>query len=46
MLEEDRPIENRWDVVTAVTAHAKSVVWQDERVDLERKAGELLPLAA
>lgn len=46
LLEEDRPIENRWDVVTAVTAHAKSVVWQDERVELERRAGELLPLAA
>lgn len=42
MLEEGRPIETRWDVVTAVTARAKSVTWQDERVAMEREAGKLL----
>jgi hypothetical protein len=40
--EEDRPLETRWDVVTAVTAYARSIEHQDARVDLERQAGELL----
>lgn len=44
-LEEGRPIENRWDVVTAVTAKARNVKWQDQRVTLERQAGELLKAA-
>lgn len=42
LLEEDRPVETRWDAVTAATAYAKSITWQDERVAVERKAGELL----
>lgn len=46
MAEEGRPIETLWDATTAVTAHARSVKWQDQRVDLERQAGELLDLAA
>lgn len=45
-LEENRPIETVWDAVTAVTAQARSIKWQDTRVELERKAGELLKLAA
>lgn len=44
-LEEGRPIENRWDVITAVTAKARSIKWQDERVALETQAGELLDAA-
>ena len=44
--EGGRPIENLWDVATAVTAYARNVTWQDERVALERKAGEVLALAA
>lgn len=40
--EEERPIENRWDVVTAITAHARTIQHQDARVDLERQAGDLL----
>ena len=40
--EEDRPIETRWDVVTAATAYARSIEHQDARVDLERQAGALL----
>ncbi len=35
-----------WDVVTGLTAHARGIGWQDERVDLERKAGKLLELVA
>ena len=41
-LEENRPIETRWDVVVAVSAKAKSIEHQDARVDLERSAGSLL----
>jgi len=41
-LEEGRPVETRWDAVTAATAYAKGIQWQDERVAIERKAGELL----
>lgn len=44
--EEGRPIETLWDVVTGVTAHAKSIKNQDERVALERQAGALLDLVA
>ena len=43
--EEGRPIESLWDVATAMTAHAKSIPFQDERVSLEREAGKVLDLA-
>ena len=46
MAEEQHPIETLWDASCAVTAHAKSVVNQDERVQWERAGGELLQLAA
>lgn len=45
-LEEGRPIETLWDVTTAVTAKARSITYQDERVALERQAGEIMKLAA
>lgn len=44
-LEEGRPIETVFDVVTAVTAQAKSIPWIGQRVELEREAGKLLVLA-
>lgn len=44
--EEGRPIETLWDVTTAVTAHAKSLPYQDARVDMERRGGKVLDLAA
>lgn len=40
--EEGRPIETRWDAVTAATAYARALPHIDARVELERKAGELL----
>jgi hypothetical protein len=43
--EEGRPVETLWDTVTAMTAHAKSITFQDERVALEREAGKILDLA-
>lgn len=46
LLEEGRPIETLWDATTAATAVARSIEWQDERVALERKAGDLIDLAA
>lgn len=45
MIEEGRPIESLWDVATAATAVARSIKYQDERVELERQAGEVLNLA-
>lgn len=44
--EENRPIETLWDAVTGITAHAKSIKHQDDRVGLERNAGKLLDLVA
>jgi hypothetical protein len=44
-LEEGRPIETLWDATTAVTAYAKGIKWQDERVELEREGGKILDLA-
>jgi hypothetical protein len=41
-LEEERPIENMWDATVAMTAFARSVPYQDERVAIEIKAGEIL----
>lgn len=45
-LEEGRPIETLWDAVTGATAFAKGIVWQDDRVKLERQAGEVLKMAS
>lgn len=44
--EEGRPIETLWDAATGATAYARNITWQDERVAIERKAGELLDLAS
>lgn len=44
--EEDRPIETLWDASVAVTAYAKTVKYQDERIALERIGGDIIDLAA
>lgn len=44
LLEEGRPIETVWDVVTAATAHARSIAYTADRVDAEAEAGQLLRL--
>ena len=44
LVEEGRPIETLWDAATAVTAYARGVNYQDERVALERAAGKIKPL--
>lgn len=43
-LEEQRPIETIWDAATGVTAYAKGIKWQDERVEVERVGGKILKL--
>lgn len=45
VLEEGRPIETLWDATVAITAVARGVEWQDDRVALETMGGELLDLA-
>lgn len=45
MAEENRPIETLWDVTTAATAYARSIEWQDARVEMEREAGAVMQLA-
>jgi len=42
--DEDRPIETLWDCATAVTAYARGIEYQDQRVLLEREAGKILDL--
>jgi hypothetical protein len=44
--DEGRPIETLWDATTAITAYARSIPYQNERVAIEKKAGELLDLAS
>lgn len=44
--EEGRPIESLWDAVTGVTAFAKTIEHQDNRVSMERLGGKLLDLVA
>lgn len=44
--EEGRPIETVWDAVTGVTAYAKTIKYQDDRVAVERAGGKILNLVA
>lgn len=44
--DEGRPIETLWDATTGVTAYARGIQYQDDRVALEREGGKILALAA
>lgn len=44
--DEQRPIETVYDVTNAMTAHARSIPFQDQRIAMEREAGKLLKEAA
>lgn len=44
--EGERPIETVWDVVTGVTAYARGIAYQSDRVEYEAKAGEILEALA
>jgi hypothetical protein len=46
MADEQRPMENLYDVSNGITAYARGVQYQDERVALEREAGKVFALAA
>lgn len=46
MQDEQRPIESLWDCAVGVTAYARELPYQDERVKLEREAGRILDMAA
>ena len=45
-LEENKPIETMWDLTTGITAFAKTIEYQDERVAMERIGGKVLELVA
>lgn len=44
--EEGRPIETIWDATVGVTAYAKTIQYQDDRVAMERAGGKILDLVA
>lgn len=44
--DENRPIETLWDVTTAATAYARQIEYQNERVELETLAGDVLRMVA
>jgi hypothetical protein len=44
--EEQKPMKTIWDASNAITAIARDIPHQDNRLDLERKAGQLLDTVA
>jgi hypothetical protein len=44
--DEGRPIETIWDVAVGATAYARSIPYQDERVKVERAAGQIVESVA
>ena len=44
--EEGRPASNVWDMAQAITAVARDVTHQDRRLELEKKAGDILDKVA
>jgi hypothetical protein len=46
LVDEGRPIETLWDATTGVTAYARTIKYQDERVALEREGGRILEMTA
>lgn len=45
MTDEQRPIETLWDASTGITAYARGIDFQDNRVAIEREAGKVLDMA-
>lgn len=46
LVEEGRPVETVWDAAQAITAIARDIPHQDNRIEIERKAGALLDKVA
>lgn len=44
-MDEGRPMETLWDVTAGITAYARGVQYQDQRVELERIGGRVLDMA-
>jgi hypothetical protein len=44
--EEGRPMESVWDAAQAITAIARDIPHQDNRIEIERRAGKLLDKVA
>jgi hypothetical protein len=44
--DEGRPIETAWDVITGATAYARSLPFQDDRLTVERAAGDIFNMFA
>ena len=40
--EEQEPVRTTWDAVQSITAIARDIPHQDNRFELEKKAGQLL----
>jgi hypothetical protein len=40
--EEGHPVRSIWDVCQCLTMHARDIKYQDDRVELERRAGALM----
>ena len=45
LADEGRPIETLWDVNVGATAYARSIPFQADRLEVERKAGKVLAMA-
>ncbi len=45
LADEGRPMETLWDITTGVTAYARDIMYNDERVTLERAGGAILDMA-
>jgi len=46
IIEEGKPVASVWDAAQAITAIARDIPHQDQRVMIERKAGALLDKVA
>ena len=46
LADEGRPIETLWDMTTGITAYARQIPYQSERVQVEIEGGKVLQLAA
>jgi len=44
--DEGRPMETLWDVVTGITAYSRTIAYTDERMVLDKAAGDLLESVA
>lgn len=46
MAEEQKPVETVWDAAQAITAIARDIPHQDNRIEIEKKAGRILDAVA